>query len=86
MGIHLAQSFADSCYDEKYTDSDWSGDAGSLLSECLNFDHENSFAYWIGKAPRTSVSARAKQSGGSKLTEDWDSMLAEGAYGEELGQ
>jgi hypothetical protein len=60
VGMHLEQSFADGYYNEEYMDSDWSRDAGLLLSECLNFDHENPFTYWIGRALRTSVNARAK--------------------------
>jgi hypothetical protein len=60
VGMHLDRSFANSCYDKERTDSDWSRDAGSLLSECLNFDHKDSIAYWVGSAPGTSVNARAQ--------------------------
>jgi hypothetical protein len=86
VGTHLNLCFAVGCYDEERTDSDWSRDAGSLLSECFNLDYEDRFTYWIGKAPRTSVNARAKQPWESELTEDRDSAVAEGTHGEEADQ
>lgn len=48
VGMHLDQSFEDGCYDEERAGSDWSRDAGSPLSKCLHFDHEDLFPYWIG--------------------------------------
>jgi hypothetical protein len=56
-GMHLSCTFTDSrsCYSDKHENFDYSRDAGSLITECLNFNHEDNYAYWIGKAPRENV-------------------------------
>jgi hypothetical protein len=53
-GVHLNRSFAESgsCYADEYGCSDRHRDAGWLITECLNFRHNEMHPYWIGKALR----------------------------------
>ena len=62
-GIHLDFCFTvnRSCYDEQHANSDWSRDAGWLITECLGFRHEAMYSYGVGKAPRAVANGRAKQ-------------------------